>query len=86
MSEPLGQQRVGVEFGARPVAGPEPAALAVEQRVARSLERQVLGQFVDGEPGTLEPRFEEGFLALPLGVEKTAQDDLVRPARGRHWR
>ena len=28
--QPPGEQRVGVEFGARPVARPEPAALAVE--------------------------------------------------------
>ena len=61
-----------VEFGPWTISGPEPAALAVEQRVARPFKREVLGHFVHGEPGTLEPRFEDRFLSLAFGMKEAA--------------
>ena len=40
----LGEERMGIQFGAEAVPGPQPTAGTIDQGIAVSFERQVLGK------------------------------------------
>ena len=83
--EPLGQQRMRANFRAKTVPRPEPAPLAIEQRVAPALKRELLRQDEDLIPLVAKPALKKAFLTLGVRDNKTATGQPGRRGPGQRW-